>query len=93
MPITGETITYNSTSDFTFLTKRRTIGRLPIVNQVVTTHIEQQPQNTLNITSVEGRHFTLVPPQDRQRTAYGFLFELYPDNEDTNFRSSYVRRR
>lgn len=86
----GDGIVSGTTSDFVFLTKRRTMGHLPVTDQIVTTHIQTQPENTLNITSVEGRHFTLLPPQDRKRTAYGFLFELYPD---INLRISYLRRR
>lgn len=71
------------TSDFTFLTKRRTIGPLPIMNQPVITHIAQQPNNELSITSVQGLLFTLLPPDDQRLTPYRFFFKLSTEPEES----------
>ena len=85
----GGIIRSNDTVDFTFLTKRRTIGHLPLINQPVITHIQVQEQNTLNITSVEGRHFTLLPPEDHKLTPYRFFFKLSTGTEGERLAISY----
>ena len=88
----GDTIISNDTVDFTFLTKRRTIGHLPVINQPVITHIQVRENDTLNITSVEGRTFTLLPPDDHRLTPYRFFFKLSTDIEGQQLEISFRNR-